>query len=320
MNPRDIRAFCVDYNWDSLGRFASPGLYGHADPRALVRWHAGLGANVLQTFCVSHNGHAWYQSRIAPVTPGLRGDFLRDVAELGAEAGMLVFGYFSPGANSAWGHAHPELHHRGIWNWRHVPLSTTYLDHLCALVAEALRHAPLHGLLIDWLWNPDPRWIPVERAMFTELLGDPFPADGVVPDEVVLEYQRRAVARAWRRLFTAARDANPDVVLWLSCDNIASPVIAGTPVLREVDWLMNEHPEPARIAAARAAARPDTTLIQCLCGWGEHDAAAIARSLGDQPLGHYGFARPDPATALPAEDGPDAPNIRALRTLWKPAR
>jgi uncharacterized lipoprotein YddW (UPF0748 family) len=70
-----LRAFCVDFNWDELGRFASPGLYAAANAREHVAWYRALGANTIQTFCVSHNGYAWYPSRIAPRTPGLRGDF-----------------------------------------------------------------------------------------------------------------------------------------------------------------------------------------------------------------------------------------------------
>ena len=42
-----------------------------ADPAQHVAWYKAMGANVIQTFCVSYNGYAWYPSEVAPVTPEL---------------------------------------------------------------------------------------------------------------------------------------------------------------------------------------------------------------------------------------------------------
>ena len=54
--PRDkIKSYCIDFNWGEGGPngFARPGLWADADPAQHVAWYKALGANVIQTFCVS---------------------------------------------------------------------------------------------------------------------------------------------------------------------------------------------------------------------------------------------------------------------------
>jgi len=67
-----IKAFCIDFNWGPGGvnGFAGPGVWADASPEEHVRWYAGLGANVIQTFAVSCNGYAWYQGGLVPPQPG----------------------------------------------------------------------------------------------------------------------------------------------------------------------------------------------------------------------------------------------------------
>jgi len=73
-----IKAYCIDFNWGEGGPngFAAPGLWADADPARHVAWYKGLGANVMQTFCVSCNGYAWYKHGAVPEQPGLKHDFL----------------------------------------------------------------------------------------------------------------------------------------------------------------------------------------------------------------------------------------------------
>ena len=99
--PKQIKAFCVDFNWYK-GVFAPPGHWGDASPEQHVRWYEALGANTIQTFCVSCNGYAWYKGGFVPPQPGLKHDFLTDVVRLGHKRGMLVMGYFCVGANTKW--------------------------------------------------------------------------------------------------------------------------------------------------------------------------------------------------------------------------
>lgn len=105
----EIQAFCIDFNWGAGGPngFAKPGLWADADPSEHVAWYKGLGASVIQTFCVSCNGYAWYKGGVVPAQPGLKHDFLTEVVTLGHKEGMKVMGYFCIGANTRWGQVHP---------------------------------------------------------------------------------------------------------------------------------------------------------------------------------------------------------------------
>ena len=110
--PKDIKAYCLDFNWAASGRkrkpFAKPGTWAGADPAQHVAWYKTIGANVIQTFCVSTNGYAWYKNGLVPEQPGLKHDFLPEVVKLGHQEGMLVFGYFCASANPKWGADHPD--------------------------------------------------------------------------------------------------------------------------------------------------------------------------------------------------------------------
>ena len=80
-------------------------------------------------------------------------------------------------------------------------------------------------------------------------------------------------------------------------------------MLREVDWLMNEHPDPSILKAVRKAVGPHAAVIQCLSGWGDqHDAAKILGDPRYSDVGFYGFARPDEQTTLPPTES-DNPNL-----------
>ena len=61
--PRQIKAFCIDFNWARVNQpakagnaqpaqevvfFAPPGHWADASPEEHVRWYEGLGANVIQ--------------------------------------------------------------------------------------------------------------------------------------------------------------------------------------------------------------------------------------------------------------------------------
>ena len=82
----EIKAYCLDFNWAPTHRrgkpFAKPGLWAGADPAEHVAWYKTMGANVIQTFCVSTNGYAWYKDGVVPEQPGLKHDFLPEVVKL----------------------------------------------------------------------------------------------------------------------------------------------------------------------------------------------------------------------------------------------
>ena len=89
--PKDIKAYCLDFNWGPGGpnAFAKPGLWADADPAQHIAWYRAMGVNVIQTFCVSCNGYAWYQNGVAPEQPGLKHDFLPEVVKRAHREGML---------------------------------------------------------------------------------------------------------------------------------------------------------------------------------------------------------------------------------------
>ena len=97
----EIKAFCIDFNWGAGGPngFARPGLWADADPAEHVAWYKGLGVSVIQTFCVSCNGYAWYKNGFVPPQPALKDDILPDVVRLGHEKGLMVMAYICAGAN-----------------------------------------------------------------------------------------------------------------------------------------------------------------------------------------------------------------------------
>ena len=71
-----IRSYCLDFNWAKKGGFSKPGDFAGVNPEAFVEWHKRMNCNVIQTFCVSTNGYAWYRSDVVPAQPKLKRDFL----------------------------------------------------------------------------------------------------------------------------------------------------------------------------------------------------------------------------------------------------
>jgi hypothetical protein len=320
-----IKAFCIDFNWGPGGPngFAAPGLWADADPAEHVRWYKDLGANTIQTFCVSCNGYAWYKGGVVPEQPGLESDFLREVIKLGHEEGMKVMGYFCVGANTLWGKSHPDLSY-GIPSNPHIPFTTEYLDYLCGSIRDALTETDIDGFMIDWMWNTGGKWLECERKMYSELFSEPFPGKESVDEDKMIEFHRRAIDRCWSRIRAAAKSVKPDCIIWLSCHELNNPQVVGSKMFREVDWLMNEHPDPSLLEAARNAVGPHTQIVQCLCGWGsQHDAAKVINDPRYKDVGFYGFAKPD-ETSLPpitrSKDGELTGNARNIETMRKAFR
>ena len=121
---KNIKAYCLDFNWAPTRRrgrpFAKPGQWAAADPARHVAWYKAMGANVIQTFCVSTNGYAWYKGGFVPEQPGLKHDFLPEVVKLGHREGMLVMGYFCIASNPKWGTDHPDQSY-GTPTTYHIP-------------------------------------------------------------------------------------------------------------------------------------------------------------------------------------------------------
>ncbi len=331
-----IKAFCIDFNWGagSPNGFPAPGTFAQADPAVHYQWYKNLGVNVIQTFCVSCNGYAWYQgSEVAPVQPGLKHDFLKQITELAHRDGVKVMGYFCVGANTFWGQRHPEQSY-GIPSGIHIPFTSEYLDYLAGSIKDALSKTGIDGFMIDWAFSPpllleekNVRWLPCEQKMYAELFDRPFPGKDQVDAKATLEFQRRALDRCWRRIHKAAKSAQPDCIIWLSCFDLSHPQVTGTEMLRQVDWVMNETPTPEKLDATRQMVGSHARLIQCVSGGStEYDASKVLSNPKYKDVGLYGFAPwPDPKTTLPPDPPQDATqkNIRAnlekLRQVYLPS-
>lgn len=312
-----IKAFCIDFNWGDNGP-AEPGRYANADPQTHVDWYEELGANVIQTFCVSYNGYAWYRSDAAPVTPGLKcPDFLGKMAELGHRRGIKVMGYFTLGANPFWEARNPELVHAKDSDNVKIPFTDHYLDYFCNSVIDALKKNDIDGFMIDWVRPTQHRcWLECEKTMFKELLHEEFPSDTVPSPETILEFDRRAIERAWSRIRQATLSVRP-VKIWTNHPLIEAelPVWDGNLLLREADWILNESPDLKFLSWLEKHVGKKTLVIQNLCGWKNHDASAW-RKVDAGKFGFYGYARANPITTL-VSDPMHLKNIEYLKEAFR---
>lgn len=337
VDDRPVHAFCIDFNWSGRGYagLALPEDYAGAKASDHFKWYKDHNVNTIQSFCVSHNGYAWYDSKIAPKVPGLEGNFLKELVDLGHADGMRVMGYFSPATNVYWKEQHPdEIYDNG--SMFHVVYTKKYLEYLGKVIGEAVRETGIDGFMIDALFtaprdmNEPMKWMPCEQEMYVELFGEPFPGVENITEETVMEFKRRSVERCWDTIRRAAKSAHSDCVVWLTCHDLTHPQLReGSRIYKEADWLMNENSDPAYLEKVRAMAGEETTLIQCIAGWVNHDASALLKSQGsnggveaqtengaenkkdatnakDAPnikkapkMGYYGFAWPDLKTTLP---------------------
>ncbi len=306
--PKEIRAYDLDFNWGPGGPngFAKPGLWADAAPAKHVAWYKTLGANVIQTFCVSCNGYAWYKNGVVPEQPGLQHDFLREVVRLAHQEGMLVLGYFCAGSNTKWGQEHPELSY-GFPSEPHIPYTDAYLAYLNAAIRDAVAQTGIDGFMVDWVRMPTTRasnggrWLECEQRLYAQLMGEPFPGETQLPASRMTEYGRRAVDRCWATVRRAAKETNPNCIVWLTCCDVNDPHISNSSALREADWLLNEAGDLQRTADAKKMIGPHTRLITCLANWNGQDPIKIVPAAAKEGIGLYGFTKPGPNSLLPLE-------------------
>jgi Hypothetical glycosyl hydrolase 6 len=302
---KEIKAYCLDFNWGPQGGFARPGLWADADPIRHVAWYKAIGANVIQTFCVSCNGYAWYKNGVVPAQPGLKYDFLPEMVRLGHQQGMLVMGYFCIGANTRWGKEHPDLSY-GTPTAYHIPYTDEYLGYLSAAIGDAVRKTGIDGFMIDWLWQPrrkstGGKWLECEKKLYAQLMGEPFPGEDRLSGKQEITYNRKAIDRCWETIHRAAKDANPNCIVWLSNNDPTSPDVVNSAMYKEVDWLMNEGGDLKRIDAIKCMVGKHTRLITCLARWNGRDATKVVPEALKLGIGLYGFTRPGKNSLVPLD-------------------
>jgi hypothetical protein len=299
---KDIKAYCLDFNWAATGRkrkpFAAPGTWAGADPAQHVAWYRAVGANVIQTFAVSCNGYAWYKNGFVPAQPGLRHDFLPEVVKLGHQEGMLVFGYFCIASNPKWGKDHPDLSY-GTPTTYHIPYTDDYLVYLSKSIGDSVRKTGMDGFMIDWVWMPSRssttnKWLECEKRLYQQLMGEAFPGEDQLTEKSAnyTAYSRKAIDRCWKTIRKAAKDANPNCIVWLTSNNTTHPHVVNSDMYKETDWLMNESGDMKRINAVKSMVGKQTRLITCLARWNGQDATKVVPEALAAGIGLYGFTVP----------------------------
>jgi hypothetical protein len=301
----EIKAFCIDFNWGEGGPngFAKPGLWADADPEAHVTWYKELGVNVIQTFCVSCNGYAWYKNGFVPEQPGLKTDFLREMVVLGHKDGIKVMGYFCIGSNTRWGREHPDLSY-GIPSAPHIPYTDEYLKYLDGAIRDAVKTTGIDGFMIDWVWQPQTRleggkWLECEKKLYEELMKEKFPGEDRLNNDRYNLYSRKAIERCWITIRSAAKETNPRCIIWLTCNDTKNPHVTNSLMFKEVDWLMNERGDIESINEIRGQVTGKTRLITCLAAWNKMDPEDVIPLALKEKIGLYGFVKPDANSLLP---------------------
>jgi hypothetical protein len=301
----EIRAYNLDFNWGEGGpnAFAAPGLWADANPKEHIRWYKDMGVNTIQTFIVSCNGYAWYKNGVVPEQPGLKYDFLPEMVRLGHKEGMKVMGYLCIGSNTRWGIEYPDYSY-GYPHDRHIPYTKKYLKYLDEVIRDAVGKTGIDGFMIDWFYQPsrkshEGKWLDSEKQRFEELMGKEFPGREQLTREEYDAYSRLAIAACWDVIHKAAKESNPDCILWLTCFDIMHPHIANSLMFQEIDWLMNEAGDMEGVAAVRSMVGKDTRLITCLANWNKQDPLVIVPDALEAGVGLYGFRKPGANSLLP---------------------
>jgi arylsulfatase A-like enzyme len=302
---KDIKAYCIDFNWEKpYGRpkLARLGVFGKTNPAAHLAWYKMLGVNVIQTFCVSTNGYAWYKNGFVPAQPGLKHDFLPEMVKLGHAEGMLVMGYFTIGSNPRWAKLRPDQNYTAdeegkISGGYHVVYTDDYLDFLSKSIGDAVRKTGIDGFMIDWLWQPtrkptNGKWIECEKKLYKQLMGEPYPGDDALTVKQELAFGRKAIGRCWKAIRKAAKDANPKCVIWITVNHMDHPHVVDSDMYREADWLMNEKGDIESINRVKGMVGRNTHLITCMAAWTGVDATKVVPQALKASVGLYGFSDP----------------------------
>ena len=300
ISDKPVQAFCIDYNWGPGGAhgFAKPGLWADANPEEQIKWYKDLGCNTVQTFAVSCNGYAWYKNGIIPEQPGLKYDFLTEMVKIGHKEKMKIFGYFCVGANNKWEVDHPDLCYR--MDGQQIPFTSQYIDYLCSSVEDAITTTGMDGIMLDWFYNPgggkDPlpplRWLPCEQVMYQELMNQPFPGKDKITPEINLDFRRKSIDRLWKHIRNKTKQTKPGCLIWLTCYDLNSKEIAGSDMLKEIDWLMNEAGDIESTESVRSLVGSHTKLITCPASWNQEDPLIAVSHAIKAKVGLYGFTMP----------------------------
>jgi hypothetical protein len=220
----------------------------------------------------------------------------RRFAKLGHKEGMLVMGYFCISANPKWAKDHPELSY-GAPATYHIPYTDEYLAYLSAAISDVVKKTGIDGFMIDWLWQPKRqstkgKWLDCEKKLYQQLMDEPFPGEDKLTPKQDLAYSRKAIDRCWKAIRKAAKDTNPDCIVWVTTNHMNHPHVVNSDMYKEADWLMNESGDMKRIHDVKSMVGKNTRLITCLALWNGKDATKVVPEAIKAGVGLYGFAKP----------------------------
>jgi len=162
--------------------------------------------------------------------------------------------------------------------------------------------------MIDWLWQPRRRsskgkWIECEKKLYKQLMREEFPGDDTLTKKQDLAYSRKAIGRCWEAIRKAAKDANPNCIVWVTSNHMNHPHVVRSAMYKEADWLMNECGDMKRIDAVRPMVGTHTRLITCLARWNNRDATKVVPEALKAGVGLYGFTKPRTMSGLVKLEG-----------------
>jgi len=149
---------------------------------------------------------------------------------------------------------------------------------------------------------PPLKWIPCEQEMFSELMNKPFPGIEKITPEAELEFRRKAIDRTWKRIKATVEKTDPDCIIWLTCAQLTNRDIAGSDMLKEVDWVLNEAGDIATTISAQSMLGKNTRMVTCLANWNGQDAAVVIPAAIKENVGLYGFTKPVKGSIMPPLD------------------
>ena len=197
-------------------------------------------------------------------------------------------------------------------------MTLEYIDYFCRSVEDTIVKTGVDGFMIDWVRPTEHNnWLDCEREMYRQLLGEKFPESGSPSNETILEFDRRAIERAWRYITWTVHATGP-VIIWTNHPILKNEYALwkGHKLLKEVDWILNEAPDLEHLAWLREQTGQETLIIQNLCGWKDHDAT-VWKNIDPDEYGFYGFAKADTITTMPSSEIPqNIKNIGILRDAY----
>lgn len=238
-------------------------------------WHCEFGNNAMfcQAYC--HSGYALYPSKRGPVGKGKAARLFPDLFELAKRAGMPTWSYFCPLFDSLMAPQHPE--------WLLQPDShffgpeTPYTEIVCERVREFLGLYPVDWLLFDWFfyrtWCGEDAYKirPAEfvKKPFKDIIGRTMPsiASEITPQEH-LKYTRAVLARAFRALRDAVKQASPKTKILFSVPYTKpdDPQWYEHPMMSESDGLFQESSEDAIVNWLLRVRKPHQRVMTTIIG------------------------------------------------------